>query len=119
MARRMLSKCLWKSRWQGLRCLGTKGGMKTHEACLLTVLDLERKQWRPSLNPENPRLGTSGRARPRVCKGTLCGYHRQKGRNKGARSSGASIPGLGLQELQWSRGTLAPFGILFKDLGYF
>lgn len=92
--------------------------MKSHRASL-SVLDFERKLWRLPLGPENSRLGTSGKPGPGFAEGP-CGYHRQKSRNERARSSGASIPGLVSQEWQWSRGTLALFGILlFKDSGYF
>lgn len=87
------------------------------ELAYLSVL--ERKPWRPRLGPESSRLGTSSRARPRVCKGTLW-VSQAKGQEQKSQELGHKHPGLVLQELQWNRGTFAPFGmLLFKDFGYF
>lgn len=81
---------------------------KPMELAYLSVL--EGKPWRPLLPPESSRLGTCSRARPSICK-------RAGTKEPGAR---AQASGLVLQELQWNRGTFAPFGmLLFKDFGYF
>lgn len=87
-------------------------------AYLPVLLDLERKQWRPLLGPESSRLGTSGRTRPRVCKGTLwvsqAKEQEQKSQELGRKHSEAGFAGTAVDQ-----GIFAPFGILLKDFGYF